>query len=66
MKQLIPNFTEAHFVEVSSDVHPKCGPLVLLCQRGASMSFQHSMTPAQALECAAALTAAAKSLTVQA
>lgn len=66
MKHSIPNFTKAHFVEVSPDVHPKCGPLVAIIQDSASMRFQHSMTPEQALALAAALTEAAHSLMVQA
>lgn len=66
MKHSIPNFTEAHFVEVSASVHPKCGPLVAMIQDSASMRFQHSMTPEQAISLAAALTEAAHSLAVQA
>jgi len=61
---LIPNFTNAHFVEIATTVHnsPTIGKIVSINQVVGSMHFQHSMTPQQARDMATALTNAANQL----
>lgn len=61
----INDFTDSNPVQVESAIHPGCGKLVYLTQFGGSMHFQHSMTPIQARELAAALVAEANQLEMQ-
>ena len=61
MKTLINNFAGAAPIEINANVHPEIGPLVSIVQRMAALSFQHSMTPQQAREMAAALVEMANS-----
>ena len=59
MKFQIKDFCDIHCVEVEAHQH-KDDRLVLLTQRGGSMSFQHSMRPDQARFMAASLAMAAE------
>jgi len=59
---LINNFCGCEPVEVTSNIDTQCGKLVSIIQRSGSMRFQHSMTPDQAREMAAALIAEANQL----
>ena len=58
----IKNFTLRDEMEVVGSNHDTLGPLVSLIQRVGSVHFQHSMTPAQAREMAAALITHANAL----
>ena len=51
----INNFCGANPIKISAHTHPSIGNLVSINQDGLSLSFQHSMTPEQAREMAAAL-----------
>ena len=57
----INNFCGANPIKISAHTHPSIGNLVNIIQDGGSLSFQHSMTPEQAREMAAALVAMANS-----
>ena len=59
MKILIKNFAGGSPISIESNVHPEIGPLVSIVQNAQSVRFQHSLTPAQAREMAAALVALA-------
>jgi len=58
----INNFCNRDPVEIHIQNHDTCGNLVILIQYVGSMRFQHSMTPAQAREMAAALIQSANKL----
>lgn len=60
--RVVNNFVGSNPVCVSTMRHDQCGNLVSLKQDAAAMSFQHSMKPAQAIELADALMAAAEEL----
>lgn len=62
MARFIENFTGGQEVKVDADMHPSCGPLVMIMQWGGSMSFQFSMKPEQARQLGAALYELADSL----
>ena len=57
----IDNFCGTCPIKISAHNHPSIGNLVNIIQDGGSLSFQHSMTPEQAREMAAALVAMANS-----
>ena len=57
-------FTEADCIELHSNIHPTCGPLVSLQRHAGSMHLQFDMTPAQAREMAEALVLHADGLEV--
>ena len=57
----INNFCGTCPIRISAHNHPRIGDLVNINQDGGSLSFQHSMTPEQAREMAAALVAMANS-----
>ena len=57
----ITNFCGTCPIKISAHNHPSIGNLVNIIQDGGSLSFQHSMTPEQAREMAAALVAMANS-----
>ena len=66
MKTLINNFAGGSPIELSANVHPEIGPLVAIVQSMGAMRFQHSMTPQQARDMAAALVALANSFDLEA
>ena len=55
----IDNFCGTCTIKMSAHNHPSIGNLVNIIQDGGSLRFQHSMTPEQAREMAAALVAMA-------
>lgn len=66
MEILIPNFMGEKPLTLMASAGSSCGNLVMMIQNGGAMHFQHSMTPAQAREMAAALVALADSFEVMA
>lgn len=60
--QQIFNFVGTRPIEVVGWIFERTTPLVSIRQDGGSMSFQHAMTPDQAVELANALIDAAKNL----
>ncbi len=67
-RRFINNFVGSNPIEVIGINSPATSGLmrrlVLICQNGGSISFQHSMTPAQARQCADALIASCEELLV--
>ena len=61
MKIKINNFAGGSPISIESNLHPEIGPLVSIVQNAQSVRFQHSLTPTQAREMAAALVALANS-----
>ena len=61
MKFQIKDFVDLHQIEIEGHIN-RNEPLVLLTQRGGSMSFQHSMRPEQARFMAGALVMAAEQI----
>jgi len=59
---LINNFADFAPLEITCNNHVKCGPLVSIMQSAGSLRFQHSMTPSQARDMAAALLAMADAI----
>lgn len=58
----IPNFVNSSTLTINSRTDLSCGPLVSLIQNAGGVFFQHSMTPEQARDMAAALVAHADAL----
>jgi hypothetical protein len=61
-KTIINSFAGGVPLEIVSTQHRDLGPLVSLIQSAGSVHFQHSITPSQAREMAAALIAHADAL----